>query len=93
MKVSKKQLEEIAENWYQRTYRLKAVWQNELLSIEYREKALALWKVSMLRVLAAQRLLLHCQQHTQNKFPPGGVFAEGNDEFLIPKQPTSEIPI
>lgn len=65
---------EVANNWYQRTHKLRVIWQDESLSIGKRERAFNLHAIMLQRMTAIQLKAIELSQPKRpNQFPSGGI--------------------
>ena len=84
-KLTLAQLEVIAENWYQRTHKLRIIWQKEANDEEKRAKAFLLFIQMMHRTLKIGNII------TKTKMPKapkdmlfGGIFfGQPNSEYIV----------
>lgn len=78
---------EIGEIWYQRTHRLREVWEAAEVS-DYKTRIGHLWAVMAARVLAVHQALNKAQQAHAEAHPfvgkPGGMPANKGGEYIIP---------
>ncbi len=90
-KVTLSELEIIAENWYQRTHKLREIWQDENLPAGYRDKARRLWVKMVGRLAFITNELIKSRQPKQ-KFPSGGfpIYPKFRDNPNAPIVPDGE---
>jgi hypothetical protein len=65
-------LEAAAENWYQRTHKLRVIWQDESKEHHIRAKAFVLFSIMSKRVLSLARIISNAKLPHQKPFPSGG---------------------
>ena len=64
---------EFADTWYQRTHRLRDVWQNKRETDERRAKAFTLWLIMFDRVMKLVQIENKINQVKPPKFESGGM--------------------
>jgi hypothetical protein len=70
--TNRKQFFEVAENWYQRTHKLREVWQDENCTPERKDKAYKLWQIMGNRMMnITQKAIELSQPRLPNSFMPG----------------------
>jgi hypothetical protein len=77
--TTKKEFWEVAENWYQRTHKLREVWQDFEASDKRKVKAFYLWNIMAQRMLNINQKAIEITQPKPPKdFPKGGIVAKLN---------------
>jgi hypothetical protein len=78
MKITtEKELWVVAENWYQRTHKLREVWQDYDASDKRKVKAFYLWNIMAKRMLNISHKAFEISQPKPPKyFPKGGISFE-----------------
>lgn len=74
MKITTKdQFWQAADNWYQRTHKLREVFQNPEASDIKRMKAFVLWNIMIRRMMKVKDKAIEITQPKPFKFPKGGI--------------------
>jgi len=60
--MKKQEFYQVSENWYQRTHKLRRVWQNKENSLQKRVKAFYLFQIMMKRVLHCTQIAIKINQ-------------------------------
>ena len=72
------QFYEVADVWYQRTHKLRLIWQNENETIENQIKAFKLWQLMEERVLKLKEIAVKLQI-IMPKYSKGGIAIVGEN--------------
>ncbi len=86
---TEKQFWNLAENWYQRTHRLREIWQNSKETETRKSKALRLHLIMVHRMLTITRVATFLQQikSARKTYPyqKGGIINATGIEEIIPR--------
>ena len=85
--MNRKQFDEVCENWYQRTHRLRRYYENTENDCFKRLKALRLWGVMAIRVLNCSNKLiqLNAMPAYRSSEPQSGIIHKPGEKLTLPK--------